>query len=153
IRCIISKKCIRNENSPVVYIKSLNYLENILARMEARKNKCDDAILLNTSGYLTSATVSNLFFVKKGRLYTPSLKCGVLKGTIRGLIFDTSKRNDIEIQEGRYTLDDLKDADEIFLTNTLMGVMPIKEIKGVFKSKNFTLSRFLKEEVDREITD
>ena len=153
IRCIISKKCFRNEKSPLVYIKSLNYLENILARMDARKNNCDDAILINTSGYLASATVANLFFVKKGSIFTPSLDCGVLKGTIRDLAFDTSRRYGIEIEEGRFTVDDLKDADEIFLTNTLMGVMPVREIKGVFKGKNFTLSMSLKEELARKIKD
>lgn len=151
IRCIISKKYIRNENSPLVYIKSLNYLENILGRMEARNNGYDDAIFLNTSGYLASATVSNLFFTRKEKIYTPSLDCGILEGTIRGLLLNICKKCGIEVKEGKFTVKDLQCAEEIFLTNTLIGVLPVREIVGVFKGNVFKLSGFLRQEVNRKI--
>ncbi|HOL21557.1 MAG TPA: aminotransferase class IV [bacterium] len=151
VRCIVSKKYFKNEKSPIVYIKSLNYLENILARMEAKKNYCDDAVLLNTSGYIASGTVSNFFFVKKDVIYTPSIDCGILPGTTRGLVIGICKKNRIKLKEGRFTLKDLKGAEEVFLTNTLMGVLPVREIKGTFKGKDFSISRFLMEEIDRKI--
>ncbi|MCX8082758.1 MAG: aminotransferase class IV [bacterium] len=149
IRCIISKNYFRNEKSSLVYIKSLNYLENILARMEARREKCDDAILLNTSEYLACAAVSNLFFVKKERIYTPSLECGILKGTVRDMVFNICKRYGIKTEEGKFYPEELKDADEVFLTNTLMCLMPVKEIKGIFESKGFKISSFLREELEK----
>ena len=153
IRCIVSKNFFKNESSPLVYIKSLNYLENILARMEAKKNHFDDAILLNTAGYLASATVSNIFFVKDSIVCTPSIDCGVLSGTIRGLVLEICKENRIRLKEGKFTLKDLKGAEELFLTNTLMGVLPVREIKGIFKGKNFTLSTFFREEIEKNIID
>jgi len=153
IRCIVSKNFFKNESSPLVYIKSLNYLENILARMEAKKNHFDDAILLNTAGYLASATVSNIFFVKDSIVCTPSIDCGVLPGTIRGLVIEICKENRIRLKEGKFTLKDLKGAEELFLTNTLMGVLPVREIKGIFKGRKFTLSILFREEIEKKIID
>ena len=153
IRCIVSKNFFKNERSPLVYIKSLNYLENILARMEAKKNRFDDAILLNTAGYLASATVSNIFFVKDSIVCTPSIDCGVLPGTIRGLVLEMCKKNRIKLKEGKFTLKDLKGAEELFLTNTLMGVLPVREIKGIFKGRKFTFSIFFREEIEKNIID
>ncbi|MDD3725741.1 MAG: aminotransferase class IV [Candidatus Ratteibacteria bacterium] len=153
IRCIVSKKYFKNEMSPVVCIKTLNYLENIFARTEARDNRCDDAILLNTSGYLTSATVSNIFFVKKGKVYTPSVDCGIRAGTIRELVIKIYHRSGIKVNEGRFSVRDLEDVDEVFLTNTLMGVLPVREIKGIFEGRSFRISSFLKKEVEKSIRD
>lgn len=151
IRCIVSKKYFRNEKSPVVYIKSLNYLENILARIEAKNNYCDDTIMLNTSGYISSATVSNIFFVKKEKVYTPSVDCGLRPGTIREVILRVCNENGIKVKEGKFTIKDLGKAEEVFLTNTLAGVLPVKEIRGIFKSKGFRISEFLREEMRRRI--
>jgi len=147
IRCIISKIYFRNEKSPLSRIKSLNYLENILARVEAKKYGHDDNILLNTAGYLASASVSNLFFVKGKKIFTPSLSCGILPGVTRKAVLEICGRYGIETEEGKFCPGDLKTADEIFLTNTLMGVMPVREVKNIFKGREFPCAGFLRKEL------
>lgn len=147
IRCIISKTYFKNDKSPLTCIKSLNYLENILARSEAKKQGYNDNILLNTEGYLASASVSNLFFVKGKKIFTPSLSCGILPGITRKAVFDICGRYGIKTEEGKFRPGDLKKADEVFLTNTLMGVMPVREVKNIFTGKQFSCAVFLREEL------
>jgi aminodeoxychorismate lyase len=149
ITCIVSRKYFRNEMSPLSNVKSFNYLENILARIEAKQQGYQDAIFLNTKGFLTSATVSNLFFVKKKRVFTPSIDCGVLPGITRKVVFEICKEQGIKIIEGMFLPEELKEADEVFLTNTLMGVMPVREVKGIFKSKHFPLTVFFRNELNK----
>jgi len=149
IKCLISKNFTKNAKSLLTYIKSFNYTENILAKIEARKNLCDDAILLNTKGNIAEATVSNIFFIKNGNVFTPAIKSGILPGITRKIILEICLNSGIKIKEGFFSVSDLRKADEIFLTNTIMGVMPISEIKGIFKNKNFELTYFLKEKFEK----
>lgn len=143
IGCAISKKCCRNEKSPLVYIKSLNYLENILARIEARNQGCEESILLNTQGFLTSASVANIFFVKGEKIFTPEIECGILAGITRKVVFEICKGQGIQIEQGRFLPEDLRTADEVFLTGTLMGVMPVREVKGIFRGRGFQFAKLL----------
>ncbi len=147
MRCFISKKYFRNKASPLVYIKSLNYLENLLVRFEAREKGYDESILLNTQGYLACASVSNLFFIKGKTIFTPSIRCGILAGITRKVVFEICKKSGIRIKEGEFFPEDLKGANEIFLTNTLMGVMPVREVKGFFKGKKFIYAGLLMKEL------
>jgi branched-chain amino acid aminotransferase len=110
-------------------VKSLNYLNNILAKQEARRAKTFDGLMLNTDGYITECTTSNIFFVKDQRLYTPSLQCGILPGITREIVMELAKEERIEVQEGMYRPEDLWDADEVFLTNTGFGVLPVTTIE------------------------
>jgi len=147
IRCIISETYFKNEKSPLTRIKSFNYLENILARIEAKKQGYDDSILLNTAGYLASAPVSNLFLVKGRKIFTPSVDCGILPGITRKTVLEICVRHGIRAEEGKFVPGDLKRADEVFLTNTLMGVMPVREIKSIFKGTKFFYANFFGEEL------
>jgi len=149
MRCVISKKYFRNEKSPLSRIKSLNYLENILARVEAKKQGYDDSILLNTEGYLACASVSNLFFVKGKKIFTPSISCGILPGITSKCVLEICGRYGIKAEEGKFLPGDLKKADEIFLTNTLMGVMPVSKVKGIFAGKQFPCAMFLRKELNK----
>lgn len=149
IRCVISRQYFRNEKSPLVYIKSLNYLENLLARIEARKQGCEESILLNTGGFLTSASVSNLFFAKGKTIFTPCVKCGILPGITRKIILEICARQGIKIKEGKFLPEDLKTADEVFLTNTLMGIMPVREVKGFFRGRRFIYSSMLRTQFEK----
>jgi 4-amino-4-deoxychorismate lyase len=119
----------QNEYSILARIKSTNYLLCKLAYLEAKEKGFDEAIILNNRGYVAETSRSNIFLVKDGQVFTPSLSCGCLEGITRRAIFDLAKRNHIEIFEGNFTIQDLYDADEVFLTNSLMGVMPINSIK------------------------
>jgi len=118
----------RNEQSPLVSIKSTNYLENILAKEEAIRKGAEEGLWLNTKGNLCEGTMSNLFFTKDEILYTPSLASGCLPGTRRQLILDLARSLQIPTHEGSYPFSDLLSADEIFMTNALMGIMPVRQI-------------------------
>jgi branched-subunit amino acid aminotransferase/4-amino-4-deoxychorismate lyase len=119
---------LRNEHSPLTSIKSTNYLENILAKETAKLHGADEGIWLNTKGYLCEGTMSNLFFIKDGTLFTPALESGCLPGTRRQLVLSLARSLQIPTHEGLHPLSDLLMADEIFMTNALMGVMPVRQI-------------------------
>ncbi|MBT3321776.1 MAG: hypothetical protein HN392_05770 [Anaerolineae bacterium] len=121
----------RNEYSPLANIKSLNYLDNILARREAEKKGADEAILLNTRGNIACASVANIFFVKGKTLLTPPFSEGALPGTVREyLINQIAPQYGYDIIERVIAHEELTEMDESFLTNALMGVMPLVSIDG-----------------------
>lgn len=109
-------------------IKSANYLNNILAKIEAKKAGADEAILLNHQGYLTEGTVSNLFFVNQGKLCTPSLDAGILDGVTRRLVLEIAGDLGAHVVEGLHTPEALLQAEEAFMTNTTYEVMPVSRI-------------------------
>lgn len=114
---------LRNETSPAVYLKTLNYLDNLVARDTAKNAGFDDALFLNTQGFLTETSSANLFFIRENKIYTPSIQSGLLNGIYRQLIFQK-----FNIHEGFFTLDDLRHAEAVFITNSLLTVMPICQI-------------------------
>lgn len=118
----------RNEESILPRVKSANFLENLLEKKRACNTDFDDVVFLNTKGNLAETCVSNLFFVKDGTLYTPSEDCGLLKGIVRDLILEISEKENIVSIEGKFRVDDIRNADEVFVTNSLMGVMPVSRI-------------------------
>ncbi|HET9607201.1 MAG TPA: aminotransferase class IV, partial [Nitrospira sp.] len=99
-------------------IKATNFLNNIQAKREAIAAGAFDSVLLNWEGHLTECTVSNLFFVQSGRLFTPALSCGILDGITRGIILSLAREAGIPINEGRFTTEALMAAEECFLSNT-----------------------------------
>jgi branched-chain amino acid aminotransferase len=109
-------------------IKSLNFLNNILAKIEAKKQGAYEAVMLNARGKLTEGTICNLFFYKDGVVCTPSLACGILDGITRGIVIELAKREGLSVKEGAYTRADLYSADEVFVTNTTMEVMPVSKV-------------------------
>lgn len=109
-------------------IKSLNFLNNILAKIEARQKDAYEAIMLNARGHLAEGTISNIFFVKDEVLHTPSIECGILDGITRALVIDVAIRSGISVQEGAFTPDILYGASEVFITNTSMEVMPVGRV-------------------------
>jgi len=111
-------------------IKSTSFLNNILAKREAIAARAFDSLLLNWESHLAECTVSNLFFVASGRLRTPSLACGILDGITRRIILSLAQEEGIQVEEGAYTLDQLLQAEECFLTNTTMEVMPVTRVAG-----------------------
>ena len=113
----------RNPTSPSVFIKSMSFLDNILAREEAQKQCYDDALLLNMAGQVTEGASCNIFWSKHGTLYTPAQVCGLLDGITRGRIMASRS-----VQEGAYTLEDLYDADEVFVTSSVLKVMRVAAI-------------------------
>ncbi len=107
---------------PATGVKSTNYLEAILARLEA---KGKEAIMLSEDGFVASAGTSNIFIVKDQRLITPPLSLGILPGITRGVVLEIAKV-DAEV----FKIEELYQADEVFLTNTSYEIMPVTEIDG-----------------------
>ena len=111
-----------NTNSPLVGIKSVNYLENILAREEARTRDFNEAVRLNERGEIVSATMANIFWVSDGTIHTPAITTGALAGITRAHIIKLSAELSLPLVEGVYEVAQLSDADEIFLTSAGLGV-------------------------------
>ena len=111
-------------------IKATNFLNNILAKREAIAAGAFDSILLNWESHLTECTVSNLFFVRAGRLCTPALACGLLDGITRDIMLSLAREVQIPVDEGHFGIESLNQADECFLTNTSMEVMPVTMVDG-----------------------
>ncbi|MCU0725971.1 MAG: D-amino acid aminotransferase [Planctomycetes bacterium] len=108
--------------------KTGNYLNNVLAIIEAKKRGADDAVMLNTEGFLTEGTTSNIFFVRDGVAYTPALQTGILSGITRGLVLRMLSAERIGAREGNYGPEELRGADEAFITSTTRDVMPVREV-------------------------
>ncbi len=109
-------------------IKSLNFLNNIMAKREALRTGAFDGLLLNVEGQITESTTSNVFFIKARRLCTPSIECGILDGITREVVLSLAREHNIATEEGFYFPETLLQADECFLTNTSMELMPVREI-------------------------
>lgn len=111
--------------SPLTGIKSLNYLDHVLSKEEARSRDFDEAVVLNERGEIVSATTANIFWAKSGTVHTPSLSTGALAGITRECVIDIANKHFIPLVEGVYEMTDLVDADEIFLTSSGIGVAPV----------------------------
>ncbi|MEJ2183935.1 MAG: aminotransferase class IV [Nitrospirota bacterium] len=109
-------------------IKSLNFLNNILAKREALQAGAFEALMLNHRGELTECTVSNVFFLRDGRLCTPAVDCGLLDGITRGLVLELARGEGIPVEEGVFREEDIHGAEEVFLTNTSMEAMPVGQV-------------------------
>lgn len=111
-------------------IKGTNFLNNILAKIESIRAGAYEAIMLNWEGYVAEGTISNIFFVKSGILYTPALNTGILEGVTRGLVLDLARREKIETREHLIQPEELFAADECFITNTTIEIMPVTAVDG-----------------------
>jgi branched-chain amino acid aminotransferase group I len=120
----------RNSQSPLSSLKTANYLESILARHQARVVGSDEAIHLNEKGLLAEASMSNIFIVTDGILRTPGLENGILPGITREIVLELAPRLGINTLEHDIQLDEVLHAQEAFLTNSLIEVMPLTEMVG-----------------------
>lgn len=120
----------RNADSPASRLKTLAYLDNVLAREEARAAGADEAVMLNTRGELACAAAANLFWILEGRLETPELACGVLAGIMRAKVMAAAARAGAPALEVRATEAALQAADAVFLTNSLIGVRAVSAWGG-----------------------
>lgn len=116
---LITSSIRRNEHSPASRIKSLNYLDNILAAKEAEEKRHDDALMLNSKGFVCCSTIGNIFTVIGNEIITPPISDGVLPGIVRQKLLDHTPEIGLSIQEYSLTYEDIKKADGLFLTNSL----------------------------------
>lgn len=111
-------------------IKSLNYLNNILAKIEAANAGCDEAIMLDALGYVAECTGDNIFVAKAGHLYTPPQCMGTLRGITRDSILELARKNKITAHEHVITRHEVYISDECFLTGTAAEVIPVVRVDG-----------------------
>jgi branched-chain amino acid aminotransferase len=111
-------------------IKSLNYLNNILGKIEAKQFGALEAIMLNDQGYVAECTADNIFIVHKGEVITPASSQGALNGITRGTILDIAREVDVPVREANMTRYDVWCADECFLTGTGAEVIPVTKLDG-----------------------
>ena len=124
-RLITAVQVRRNAHSPASRLKTLSYLDNVLAREEARAAGGDEGLMLNGEGHLACAAAANLFWIAAGRVFTPALDCGVLAGITRARLM--AAHPVAEVVAGRDALDH---ADAVFLTNSLGGVRAVETLDG-----------------------
>jgi len=120
----------RNSQSPLSRLKSTCYMENILARMAARAAGCDEAILLNEQGYLAEGSTTNIFLMNNRELVTPSLESGVLPGITREAVLEIARAANIKTMERQVELKELIEAEEAFVTNSILELMPLTLLDG-----------------------
>lgn len=128
VTVIIAKTRRMPPNALSPEIKSLNFLNNILAKIEAKTAKAFDAIMLNQDDYLCESTVSNIFFVKQGTLKTPSKQTGLLSGITRKVVLKLAQQANIPCEEGLFQKEDVCNCDEVFLTNSGIELLPVIKI-------------------------
>jgi branched-chain amino acid aminotransferase len=112
-------------------IKSLNYLNSVLAKLEAVDAGADDALMLDRNGFVSEATTTNLFIVKDGDIFTPPSTAGILPGVTRKRIIHLAKELGYTVVEKGITPYDVTSADEAFLTGTLSEIVPLVKVKGI----------------------
>jgi branched-chain amino acid aminotransferase len=128
---IVTVPTTRNLHSAVnPAIKSLNYLNNILAKIEANNAGCEEAIMLNAQGFVSECTGDNIFIVKSSELQTPPLSAGALYGVTRRVVMELSAEKGVPVREMNLTRYDVFNADECFLTGTGAELVPVTKVDG-----------------------
>ncbi len=125
---LVVSDCIRSTSCPTSRHKSTNLLQSILLKEEANKKSAHETIVLNTDGYVAECVVSNIFMVDAGSVITPSLDTNILPGITRRTVLDICKDSSIPSDEDHFKTDALINADEVFITNSLMEIMPVSRI-------------------------
>ena len=126
---IVTASTIRNHPAALSpRIKSLNYLNNILAKVEGLKAGCVEALMLNHKGEVAECTGDNIFLVKRGELITPPIDAGILEGITRNAVIELARSIDLSVQEIPITRHDVYIADEVFLTGSAAEVVPVVKV-------------------------
>lgn len=119
-------------------LKSANSLPYSMAAQFAKENKLNDCLILNTVGNIVDSTVANIFIIKEGMLITPELDEGCINGVMRRYLLEKFRTSDIIFKESKLDINDLKTADEVFLTNAINGIRWVKQFKNIIYTNNHT---------------
>ena len=117
-------------------VKSGNYLNNIMALAEARRAGAYEAVMCDAAGRVAEGASSNVFAVRGGRLLTPALEIGLLAGITRQRVIELARADGVDVDEGTLIPDDIRGADEVFITSSIRGVLPIGEVDGAAVAKS-----------------
>lgn len=125
---LVSANWQRDANNPIYQIKSINYLEAIMARRIAQQAGAEDVLFFNLQNHLTDTTIANFFIIKNDCLFTPSISCGVLPGIVRQRLFILCEKQGIECKEVELDKKSLSQADAAFTSNALQGIRPVQSV-------------------------
>ncbi len=120
----------RSSMSAIVAVKTTDLLENLMARADARQRGADEAIILNERHFIAECSLSNVFFVSRGRLLTPAAECGLLQGITRDVVIQLAAERGLPLDQAWISVDDAKASDEAFVTNSVIELMPLVAIEG-----------------------
>lgn len=130
LRCVVSSLARNHPNTTSPRVKSLNYLNNVLAKADAVEVGADEAIMLTTDGFVSECTGDNIFLVRKGELHTPPSSMGILEGITRGVVMELAAKRGIPVYQTVMIRHDLYVCDECFGTGTAAEIVPITQIDG-----------------------
>jgi branched-chain amino acid aminotransferase len=139
----------RNLHSPSSHLKTLSYVDNVLAAREAKARHADDALMLNTAGRVACASIGNMFLEKDGMLLTPSLSEGILPGIMRAAVISVAKSIGIVVREKKILPRDVMAADAVFMTNSLRLLRPVTRCDD----KTFTARSHILEAIRRGVLE
>lgn len=125
--------CATRRNAPTALdpaVKSLNYLNNILAKIEVGRANADEGLMLNQEGFVAEATGDNIFVLRDGVLFTPPAASGILRGITRDAVIEVAGGQGLEVREEFFTTQFVYNADECFLTGTAAEVVPVVQVDG-----------------------
>lgn len=137
----------RNPKSHITYIKSFNYMDNGIERQSALDAGFNEVLFLNGEGLVAEGSTSNIFFIKDNSIYTPSVECGLLVGVLRNWVMVH-----YPVIEGKFTIEQVINAEGVFLTNSLMGIMKVSQI-GDAPINNHPLIQKLQKEYTNFLED
>ena len=120
----------RDSMSPLSRIKTTSYIENVLARREARAIGVDEVIMLNEKGFVAEGSITNVFLMRRGVLATPSVESGVLPGITRAVALELAAKAGVKCEEREVRPEEISEADEAFLTNSIVEIMPLTLFAG-----------------------
>lgn len=124
----------KNPASPVSRLKTTSALERVMMAKEAAEAGADEALALTTDGFISSCAAANIFWVGGGKLYTPSADCAILPGVTRRIVTGLAGDEKIGVSEGRFEPEVLRSAEEAFITNSLMEIVPVARVDGLFEA-------------------
>lgn len=128
----------RDPSNIFTYFKTFNYGINVLEDKRAKSKGYDGSLFVNYENKLCETSYANIFFRKDNVIYTPHLRCGILKGVMRENIIKFARENGYTVNKGFFTLDDVKNMDEAFISNTVLAVYPVNKIENIkFNSRDF----------------
>ncbi|KRQ87915.1 putative branched-chain-amino-acid aminotransferase [Caloramator mitchellensis] len=130
-------RSIKDSKNILNYLKTFNYGLNIIEDNRAKGRGYDSAIFLNEKGFVCETTYANIFFVKNGKIFTPHVSCGILKGIMRDNVIRKLKNNRYNVIKGFIKYEELNEFDECFISNSVMGILPVSRIGNIsFNKRN-----------------
>ncbi len=144
--------CIQSSRAVTSRFKTMNYLENLIQLRKAQEHGYDECIFLNEYECLTECCTANLFFVSDGTLRTPLVDCGLLEGVVRGKVMQIAEQKGMLLEEGRFRVEELADASEVFVTNSLRGIQSVDRIRFTGSNES-SYERSLATVLDRYLSE